>query len=229
MKQIDFQSVYSEIVHVYEKVNKLLTLGLDTVWRYQLKRIIRETPADTVLDLCCGTGITTRTLNNIQNDSRTIGLDMNQPVLKEAKAKDGSQTIAFIQSSASDLPMVSDSVDLITITFALRNLDTCRVLEATLNESKRVLKPGGVLVTLETSRPQNQILYQLLHSYSRLSAGFLGMIFSKESNAYSYLGSSVGAFHDCLSLARMIKESGFCKVELLELMGGVVAIHRAIA
>ena len=159
---------------------------------------------------------------------KVLGIDHSISMLQEAKGKKSKSISSFAQSSACDIPLKTESVDFITITFALRNLHSTNILEATFKECHRVLRAGGILLTLETSLPKNAFARVVLKLYSRIATGIIGRIFSRRSNAYKYLGTSVGEFIDAHTLGLTLRKSGFSNIDIYPLSFGVAAIHRAV-
>jgi demethylmenaquinone methyltransferase/2-methoxy-6-polyprenyl-1,4-benzoquinol methylase len=134
-----------------------------------------------------------------------------------------------VAAAADALPFPDDSFGLVTVTFAARNLRSRSGLFASsLGEIRRVLRPGGTFVNLETSQPRLGPVRALLHAYARLGVGRLGRMLTGERDGYAYLSGSIRSFPGARELAGEMLEAGFSAVTWREMMLGAVAIHEAV-
>lgn len=221
--------VYEDTAESYELVNHFLTLGLDILWRKRTAGFARSIGGNHWLDVCCGTGemaINLRQLAGKEVD--VVGLDFSLPMLQGATAKQESNGISFSMATADKLPFNNESFDLITISFATRNLSATRdILLSNFREFFRILKPGGVFINLETSQPQNRVIRQLFHTYVGGTVEFIGQLLSGHRTGYAYLSRSIRKFYDARDLAKVIRQSGFKRVLVDTMFFGVAAIHMA--
>ena len=145
-----------------------------------------------------------------------------------APKKSENHGILFAAADTGCLPFRPGSFDLVTISFATRNITTSREnLISCLEEFHRVLKPGGWLVNLETSQPNSPIVRRLFHKYVD---GFLKPVaatISGSKSAYSYLSSTIRSFYDADELAEIMRQAGFGTVSVVRLFAGTAAIHKA--
>ena len=223
------RKLYEELPARYELVNSIMTLGMDAYWRRKtinlaLKRT--ENKEADCLDLCCGTGDMVALLRQMgEKELQVVGADYSPQMLQVALSKiiDGAfYTIA----AANELPFPDNSFDLVTMSFATRNVKTSK--QALLNvfkEIMRVLKPGGSFVTVETSQPRWAFIRFFFHLYVRLIVTPVGYLLSGVRQGYSYLTSSILSFYSAQELAELLNESGFYHVGYEELLFGGVAIH----
>jgi demethylmenaquinone methyltransferase/2-methoxy-6-polyprenyl-1,4-benzoquinol methylase len=169
---------YSEISGPYELINSLLTLGLDSYWRKKaVKMAIKNScQPGRFLDICSGTGQTAAALRQSlpsTSDSQIIAADFSRHMLKIARDrtdKKGLHNIRFTLTDAINLPFADNMFDIITITFATRNLAAAPGhLIKSFREFHRVLKPGGWFLNLETSQPPVKFIKKLFHLYVKLT------------------------------------------------------------
>lgn len=222
------QKIYSEIPAHYELINHVLTLGLDVVCRKRAAGMAIAGDGERWLDVCCGTGEMAVDLRRFAcNGVSLFAADFSPPMIREAVEKRETGSIHFLLSEAGILPFADNSFDLITISFATRNINSTREsLIGCLREFHRVLKPGGRFVNLETSQPKLKLIRGLMHLYVRLTVKQIGSTISGSKASYSYLSSSIPRFYDPEELAHILKEAGFSGVSFKRLFFGVAAVHR---
>ena len=229
---MDLQKVYAAISRHYESTNHILTLGLDAAWRRTAVRAALRDPATGPwLDLCSGTGETALALSDRAPAGVTvISADFSLPMLEEGISKRGAGRLVPVAASADALPFPEGTFGLVTVTFAARNLRSRQGLfMASLREIRRVLRPGGRFVNLETTRPRLRPMRAVLDAYARIGVGRLGKLLTGERDGYAYLSGSIRSFPGSRELASEILEAGFSGVTWRELAPGVVAVHEALA
>jgi demethylmenaquinone methyltransferase/2-methoxy-6-polyprenyl-1,4-benzoquinol methylase len=230
------QEFYSEISGSYQLTNSLLTLGLDAYWRKKaVKMAIKRSPqAGRILDMCSGTGQTAAALRQCllsNNNTQIIAADFSPHMLEIAMArsnKKGLHHIYFTLTDAVNLPFADNMFDIITITFATRNLAAAPGhLLKSFREFYRVLKPGGWLLNLETSQPPVKFIKRLFHLYVKLTVAPVGRWISGSKGSYAYLSNSIRSFYPAKELAETLYEAGFETVTWKNLLFGAVALHQA--
>lgn len=217
---------YSGIFHYYAAVNAFLTLGLDLRWRREAARLALATQPERVLDVCCGTGDLSVEISRLSRGRTAVtGFDFNKEMLSKARGK--APEAVFLLGDAGALPFPDETFDVLTISFATRNLGRGGGLLKYFVEFRRVLKPGGVFVNLETSQPDSRFIRFLFHAHVGLMTSLVNLVFPETKAAYSFLAGTIAAFNPPEELAEIILEAGFSKVETRRLLFGAVAIHRA--
>ncbi len=126
------------------------------------------------------------------------------------------------------MPFPDETFDVVTIAFATRNLHRDREsLANCFGEFRRVLRPGGLFVNLETSQPRNRLWRALFHVYIRLAVRPIGRLLSGSRSGYAYLAYTIPRFYDERELSGLLGECGFGTVAAETLLGGIAAIHVA--
>jgi len=223
------QEIFGEVAGTYELVNRVLTLGLDRPWRRAAARRAAREGGARWLDVCSGTGEMAQNLSRRAGEGvEIVALDFSLPMLAQARAKAMARPVEFVLGDVKRLPFPDGAFDLVTISFATRNINLSReVLTATYAEFRRVLGPGGRFVNLETSQPRAAIVRALFHAYVKILVKRIGTRISGSRAGYAYLATTIPRFYGPAELAGILKEAGFASVSAKALMFGAAAIHIA--
>jgi demethylmenaquinone methyltransferase/2-methoxy-6-polyprenyl-1,4-benzoquinol methylase len=226
--------MFTAVPPSYDLINCIITLGLDKRWRRAAAETCLENSPETVLDLGCGTGDLAINIARLAGkDTEIIGLDYSQPMLERARQKavkaGVAKSVRFIQGDATALPFPDVYFDCVGISFAFRNLTYKNPLaQAHFAEVKRVLKPGGRYVIVESSQPGNAVIRAMFHLYMRVFAAPMGVIISGNPGAYRYLAESLIRFYSPLEVRGMLKAAGFRDITYRPLLLGATGIHVAL-
>ena len=150
-------------------------------------------------------------------------------MLEVARSKPNSGRISFISSNIRVLPFPDNSFNLLTMSFATRNINLSReILIESFKEYYRVLEPGGRFINLETSRPSSSLLSKCYDLYVRTFVEFIGSKISGARGPYTYLANTIPRFYPPGELADIMKLAGFRNVTYNRLFFGIAAIHQGI-
>jgi demethylmenaquinone methyltransferase/2-methoxy-6-polyprenyl-1,4-benzoquinol methylase len=234
LKDFPLQSFYGDIHRTYDRVNRIFTFGRDRSWRSLAARELLFTRPGKVLDLCTGTGDfaleLARQSSRISIDLLLTGFDFSSEMLREAQRKQQElqqrknlPQISFMEGDAKEMPFEDGYFDSMGITFGLRNL----VYENSnaflhLSEMKRVLRAGGQLVVLESSKPDNPVWREFNDLYLRFILPYLGGVISGNLKAYQYLASSSKNYYTRQEMAKILEEAGFTVIRSRSLFLGSV-------
>lgn len=224
------QKIYREVPRTYELVNHVLTLGFDIRWRKKAAGFAAAKGGARWLDVCTGTGEMAVNLAELApGGTKVFGADFSAPMVREAASKPEAGSISFSIADISGLPFPDSTFDLITISFATRNINKNReFLTRCLREFKRVLAPGGHFVNLETSQPKSRILRRLFHLYIKLFVGRVGGRISGSKSGYRYLQSTIPRFYEADEFAEIIHAAGFESAGYEQMLFGAAAIHSGV-
>jgi len=222
------RKIFSEVPETYELVNHVLTFGLDRVWRRRAARLAARMGGTRWLDLCTGTGEMAVLLDRAAKDrTRVYAADFSLPMLRKAAAKPEARKVRFVLSEADHLPFPRNTFDLVTVSFATRNLHLDRGrLILTFEEVRRVLKPGGWFVNLETSQPSLSIVRKAFHVHVALWVRPVGSLLSGSRDGYAYLSHTIPRFYRAEELAGIMREAGFVEVSFRPLLFAAAAVHK---
>jgi demethylmenaquinone methyltransferase/2-methoxy-6-polyprenyl-1,4-benzoquinol methylase len=224
------RDIFAEVPETYELVNHLMTLGLDLRWRRRAADEAASTGGSRWLDVCTGTGDMAACLSRRAAPGTTVvAADFSLPMMRKALRRSFAGPVAFTAGAADALPFSDGSFDCVTSAFATRNINVSReALVASFREFRRVLRPGGVFVNLETSRPPARIVRSTLDLYARIVVSNLGAFISGSRAGYAYLSRTLRRFYGAEELSSIMRQAGFSRVSFRRATWGVVAIHRAV-
>ncbi len=212
------RQVFQAVAPRYDLMNDLMSMGIHRWWKRVLARRVAHCRGE-VVDLAGGTGDVARLL---RGPGRQVTVcDPSPAMMAAGQARADATGLRWVEGEAEQLPFADASVDLLTISFGLRNATQ---VGAALAEVRRVLKPGGLYVCLEFSRPQPWLapMYDL---YSRWVIPRLGAAVAGEPQAYRYLIESIRRFPDQRELATLMREAGFSEVRWENLSFGIACLH----
>lgn len=226
----EIQEIFSGIPKTYDLINHILTLGLDILWRKKAAKIAGRHGGERWLDVCSGTGDMAGFLGKAAwPQTKIIALDFCLPMLQEIRQKPQGKRVLLCLSNVQALPFAENTFDLITISFATRNLNIDKeTLLQRFGEFRRVLKPQGKFINLETSQPLAKWLRAIFHWYIRLAVKPIGYMFSGSKTAYAYLSYTIPRFFSAQELEKILYQAGFKKVNFSGLSFGISAIHTAV-
>lgn len=210
------RKMFDEVARRYNLLNTVLTVGMDASWRKLVRRTIVEArpKGGVCLDVGCGSGVVS---GEPVPNFRSVGLDFSREMLKVSKK--AYPELPLVQADAQRLPFRDESMDAVTGAFVFRNLAD---LGAGISEAFRVLRPGGILLSLEFSMPSNFLFRRLYAFHLRYLLPLTACVFGGDFSAYRYLGRSILVFGDRVRMDAEFSRAGF-KVEQYRplLMGGV--------
>ena len=222
------QRMFAEIAPRYDFLNHFLSASIDKRWRKAAVAKVNEllpSASTLALDVCSGTGDLAIELHRGLK-LPVVASDFCHPMLVRAYAKVHSNglsgSIRNIEADAHQLPYPDARFDSVTNAFGLRNLENPAL---GLAEFLRVLRPGGVLVILEFSKPAAPLLREAFSFYFNRILPRIGALVSGQSTAYTYLPTSVQKFPSQPALADLISSVGFASVGYRNLTGGIAALH----
>ncbi|MBF4985422.1 bifunctional demethylmenaquinone methyltransferase/2-methoxy-6-polyprenyl-1,4-benzoquinol methylase UbiE [Nonlabens mediterrranea] len=228
-KKEQVTKMFDTISGEYDGLNRMISLGLDQKWRANVVDMVAATNPDSIMDIATGTGDLVIQMAQKTSASRLIGLDISSGMLEVGKIKvkkeELDNRIEMVLGDSEDLPFEDNSIDAVTVSYGVRNFED---LEKGLSEIRRVLKPQGILVILETSVPTKFPFKQGYYVFSKLVVPTIGKIFSKDKIAYGYLQKSASTFPYGDRFNNILKKVGFNNVEHFLQFHGASTIYKAI-
>ncbi len=222
--------VFSEVAHHYELVNHVLTIGLDIPWRKRAAQVAASGGGKLWLEVCSGTGDMAVNLQKLAGpDTKIVVSDFSLPMIIRASRKEELRTATISLTDSYRLPFPDNTFNLVVISFATRNITPNREkLLLFLREVRRILKPDGRFINLETSQPSSLLVRIAFRFYTKQVIKVVGRIISGSKTGYAYLAHTVSRFFNAEDLSNILFESGFSKVNYITMTFGAVAIHKAV-
>ena len=220
------KQVFDSVATNYDLMNDLMSMGVHRLWKRFMLSQTGLKMGMKALDVAGGTGDIAALLREQVGESGLVVMtDINPSMLKEGRSRlldrGKLKNIQVVQCDAEQLPFDDDHFDCVTIAFGLRNVT---VKDNALKSMFRVLKPGGKLLILEFSKP-NEMLSPAYDIYSFNILPALGEWVANDRESYQYLAESIRVHPDQEKLEQMILSAGFDRAEYRNLTGGIVALH----
>lgn len=227
-KEERVHQVFESIHQHYDKMNSIISFQRHKSWRKETMKQMAVKKGAIALDVCCGTADWSIALGEaVGPTGKVIGLDFSKNMLLvgEEKVKDRKlDNVELVHGNAMDLPFDDNTFDYVTIGFGLRNVPDYLTV---LKEMRRVVKPDGLVVCLETSQPTMIGFKQVYWFYFKYVMPFFGKIFAKSYEEYSWLQESTRSFPNKEELKELFIQAGFHDVTYKSFTGGVAAAHFA--
>jgi demethylmenaquinone methyltransferase/2-methoxy-6-polyprenyl-1,4-benzoquinol methylase len=220
--------MFSRIAHRYDVMNALMTAGRHHAWRRMAAATLRDAPPGPVLDLATGTGDLAVAVRRVRVTGTVIGADFSEAMLREAARKLARRRehVPLLAADALALPFPDRTFAAVTSAFLLRNLTD---LKRGLAEMRRVTKTGGLVVTLEITRPRIPGWDGVFGFYFHRIVPAIGALVAGDRAAYAYLPDSVDRFVSPQGLADLMRRTGLVDVHYRRLGIGTIALHVGVA
>ncbi|MGV3703901.1 MAG: bifunctional demethylmenaquinone methyltransferase/2-methoxy-6-polyprenyl-1,4-benzoquinol methylase UbiE [Arcticibacter sp.] len=228
-KKEQVADMFNNISKTYDFLNHFMSLGIDILWRKKAIGELKTVKPQLMLDVATGTGDFAFEAIQILSPDKVIGVDISQGMLDVADDKIKKRGLAHkfeVRLGDSEKLLFEDNTfDAVTVAFGVRNYEN---LEQGLSDMLRVLKPGGKIVILEFSKPQQFPVKQLYNFYFNSVTPTIGKLFSKNNDAYKYLPESVAAFPDGKNFLTLMHKVGFKDTKFQPLTFGISSIYTGI-
>ncbi len=227
LEEPQVRAMFDRIARVYDRMNSVMTAGLHHKWRSRAVDLAAVTAGDRVVDVACGTGdLSLELARRVGPSGAVVGCDFSEQMLvlareKAARGETGGADVRFEWANALELPYADGEFAAATVGFGARNFSD---LEQGLREMRRVVKPGGKVVVLEITTPTKPPLSTFYRVWFDTVVPSLGR-FAGDSDAYTYLPSSVRRFPGPQELAATMDRCGLTNIRYVLTAGGIIATH----
>ncbi len=216
------QDVFQRIAPRYDLMNRLMTAGQDRTWRTFVVQKAAIPRGGAALDIATGTGDIAFEMLTQGAAALAVGADFAPAMMQVGQRRPLGDRVRWVTADALNLPFPTQAFDAVTHGFLLRNvIDIPRALQ----EQWRILKPGGHVVSLDTSPPPQNALRPFVMLHLNVVIPTLGTLLTGQRDAYTYLPSSTVGFKTPEVLAGLMREAGFIDVAYQRFMFGTIAIH----
>ena len=222
------ERMFDHIAPAYDRLNHLMSLGIDRSWRRTALKWLRPHRPQQMMDVATGTGDFALLACRMLRPQSLVGTDISEGMMQVArrKAREAGldDRIRFRREDCEALTFADASFDAVTVAFGIRNFEH---LDRGLREMCRVLRPGGHLVILELSTPTRFPMKQLFALYSKAAMPLMGRTISHDDSAYTYLPESIRAFPQGEVMQESIRRAGFSQVSFRRLTFGLCTLYMA--
>ena len=212
--------LFATIADRYDFITRFLSYGQDHRWKRRLIALAALRPDDRVLDLACGTG--DLLFAAAPQVRMAVGLDVTHRMLQLAQRR--AREAGLITGDMLALPFASERFDVVTTGYGLRNVPD---IKAAIAEIRRVLAPGGRLLSLDFNRPENRVVRTAYLAYLTGIGSALGLVLHGDADTYRYIPESIRQYPGARGVARLLEDAGFREVQVVQVLGGLMAIHSA--
>ena len=217
--------LFATIAPRYDLITRLLSYGQDARWKRRVAEIVRAEAGSSrrVLDLACGTGDVALSL---ADSHEVIGLDLTPAMLALARrrAAAAATPLPWIAGDMTSLPFAGGSFDIVTTSYGLRNVPA---LETALSEIGRVLRPNGLLVSLDFNKPRGAVVRGVYLGYLTAVGSLMGLALHGDADTYRYIPHSIRRYPGAEGVASLMRAAGFQDVRIEPKLGGLMSIHVA--
>lgn len=225
-KKEQIAGMFNNIAHKYDFLNRVLSVGIDTIWRKKTMRKMKKHNPQHILDVATGTADFAIVAAQKLSPASVVGIDISENMLeygrKKIKKKHLESIIRLELADSENLHFADNSFDACTTGFGVRNFEN---LSQGLQEIARVLKPQATAYILEFSMPTAFPIKQLYKAYFKYILPIVGRILSKDTSAYTYLYDSVQHFPQRQAFADIALQAGFAEVTFLSMSFGIVTLY----
>jgi ubiquinone/menaquinone biosynthesis methyltransferase len=222
-KQRYVRSLFATIADRYDLITRLLSFGRDRRWKMSLVDLAAVQPGSRALDLAAGTGDIAFAV--AARGARVTALDVTHHMLEiAARKRPAAAAVSFVTGDMMALPFPAASFDLITTGYGIRNVPS---IDPALAEIARVLRPGGLLLSLDFDRPANPLVRGVYLTYLTIVGSTLGWILHRDPDTYGYIPASIRRYVGAAGVAARLRREGFADSRVVPLFGGLMAINIA--
>ena len=225
-KKEEVQQMFDNIAPTYDKLNHILSLSIDKMWRRRVVRKVRRMKPEKIMDLATGTGDLAIKMAKAMPKAKIMGVDLSEKMLavaaEKVRRKGLDDHIALYQGDAENLDVANGVLDVVTVAFGVRNFGN---LEQGLSEIMRSLRSGGHIVVLEFSTPRNWFVRKCYQFYSNHVMKPVGGMVSKDRKAYDYLPDSIVEFPDRERFLDIMHRTGFVECRRFSQSFGIAQIY----
>jgi demethylmenaquinone methyltransferase / 2-methoxy-6-polyprenyl-1,4-benzoquinol methylase len=215
--------LFHTIADRYDLITGLLSFGRDRRWKAALVALAGVQPGTRALDLAAGTGDIAFAL--AAGGARVAALDITHRMLQIAAGKGPpSAMVTFVTGDMMSLPFQDRAFDLVTTGYGIRNVPD---IGPAIAEIRRVLRPGGVLLSLDFDRPANPVVRAVYLGYLTVVGSALGWVLHRDPDTYRYIPESIRRYPGAAGVAAMLSRAGFADSRVVPLLGGLMAINTA--
>jgi ubiquinone/menaquinone biosynthesis methyltransferase len=222
--------LFATIADRYDHITVWLSYGQDQRWKRRLLGLAGDLTGRSVLDLACGTGDLSRLA--ALAGARVTGLDITPRMIEIARVRAERETPPdrerprFLVGDMGALPFGDRRFDVVTTGYGLRNVPD---LPIAIQEIARVLRPGGLVLSLDFNRPASPAVRQAYHAYLTVVGSVLGWVLHRDPDTYRYIPESIRNYPGAAGVVNLLRAQGLEDARWYPVLGGLLALHAARA
>lgn len=221
-KSVYVRRMFGRIAENYDLLNRLMTFGQDRKWRTEAISHLSPTSPGWYLDLGAGTGDIACEIARDHPNAKIIASDLTPEMVYVGKKRIDCNNMTWVIADAQHLPFARNAAEGVISGYLLRNVPD---VDTAVKEQMRVLRPGGSIVSLDTTPPPDNLFKPFIQFHLHRIIPFLGKIIAGDSEAYTYLPDSTEHFLSAECLAEKFQSAGFEGVHFVRRMFATMAIH----
>jgi len=215
--------LFHTIADRYDLITGLLSFGRDRRWKAKLLALADVRPDTRALDLAAGTGDIAFGLAG--HGAHVVALDITHRMLQlAARKRAAASAVVFVTGDMMALPFPDAAFDLVTTGYGIRNVPA---IDPAIAEIHRVLRPGGLLLSLDFDRPANPWVRTVYLAYLTVVGSALGWLLHRDPDTYRYIPESIRRYPGAAAVAALLSRAGFDESRVIPLLGGLMAINTA--
>jgi demethylmenaquinone methyltransferase/2-methoxy-6-polyprenyl-1,4-benzoquinol methylase len=215
------RAMFHTVAPRYNFITRAFSYGMDRNWKRVGVEGARLPDSPLVLDLASGTGDFSVLVKQRHPGARSVAVDLTERMLQMARERGLDAPVC---ADASALPFAPNTFDCVFIGYGLRNFPN---LKQSLAEIQRVMRPGGILVSLDFFLPPNPIMRRLYLAYLYLQGAFWGLLLHGRPRVYTYIPDSLRAFVSIEEFTALLETSGFRQLDVRSHILGGIGLHWA--
>ncbi len=222
------EAMFDHIAPAYDRLNRIMSLGIDNSWRKKAIRSLKPYRPQHILDIATGTGDFAFLACRMLRPRTVTGVDISEGMMeiarKKMKAAGLQGKLFFCKEDSTALTFEENSFDAVTVAFGIRNFAD---LDKGLREMYRVLQPGGEVAILELTAPEKFPMKQLFRLYCGWFIPSVGKVVSRDERAYRYLPETIRVFSQGTAMRDALAKAGFSDIRIRKFTLGVCTLYRA--
>lgn len=218
------RDVFAEVAPRYDLMKALMSVGLERLWKRRSFGSLPHHKPSRCLDLACGTGDFTELLCTRWPRATVTSFDLSPEMIGRARSRNEATMPRFVRGDLNQLPFATDTFDVLTVGYGLRYVHD---LESFIGECRRILRPGGVFLSLDLGWPKLGILRPIWQGYLLVTGTVLGWLLHGESSTYWHIVQSLRSYPGQDWVRDRLEAEGFVELHQHDYLGGVAASHIA--